>query len=63
MSNVMPTAKLTSAQGLFAKALAYAQAILADPVKKAAYQKNLQKRKKVYHAALKEYIESNQNRA
>lgn len=60
MSNVVRTEKQTKAQGHFAKAVAYAQAIMADPVQKAAYQKNLPKGKKAYHAALKEYLKRNQ---
>ena len=62
MSNVVPTEKQIKAKGCFAKAVAYAQAIIADPVKKAAYQKKLPKGKTVYHAALKEYMKNNQNR-
>lgn len=56
MSHVVHTEKQKKAQCHFAEAVAYAQAIIADPVQKAAYQKNLPKGKKVYHAALKEYL-------
>ena len=62
MSNVVPTAKQIKAKGCFAKAVAYAQAIIADPIQKAAYQKKLLKGKTVYHTALKEYMKNNQNR-
>lgn len=62
MSHVVLTEKQTKAQGHFAEAVAYAQAIIADPVQKAAYQKNLPKGKKAYHAALKEYLNGTMTR-
>jgi hypothetical protein len=42
----------------FKGAVAYAQSIIRDPVKKAAYQKKLRKGQRVYNAAIKEYLES-----
>jgi hypothetical protein len=42
----------------FKQAVAYAQSIIHDPVKKAAFQKKLKKGKRVYTAAIKEYLES-----
>jgi hypothetical protein len=57
-SNSTRTEKQTLARDRFSQAVAYAQAIIADPVKKAAYQKKLPKRKKAYHAALKEFLKS-----
>jgi hypothetical protein len=42
----------------FKGAVAYAQSIIRDPVKKAAYQKKLRKGQRVYNAAIKEYLKS-----
>jgi hypothetical protein len=43
----------------FKEAVAYAQSILRDKTKKAAYQKKLPKGKSVYHAAIQEYLKKN----
>jgi hypothetical protein len=37
-------------------AVAYAQSIITDPIKKAAYQEKLPKGKRVYNAALQEFL-------
>ena len=44
-------------QGWFKEAVAYAQTILRDPGKKAAYAKNIKEGKTVYHTAIREYLE------
>ena len=43
-------------QGRFADAIAYAQSIIHDRKKKAAYAKKLPMGKTVYHAAIQEYL-------
>ncbi|MFD2162096.1 hypothetical protein ACFSJU_06805 [Paradesertivirga mongoliensis] len=43
-------------QRSFAEAVAYARSIISDPVKKAEYQKKLPKGKRVYTAALQEFL-------
>lgn len=57
---VMPRRKLTALQKLkrknFAEAVAYAQGILRNPAKKAAYARKLPKGKRVYHAAIQEFM-------
>lgn len=57
MSRVKYNEKQKSEQNRFARAVAYALAILLDPVKKAALQKTLPKGKKAYHAAIKQYLD------
>jgi hypothetical protein len=44
----------------FAKAVAYAQSILHDPVKKKAFVAKLPKGASVYHAAMKEFWAKNE---
>ena len=44
-------------QGWFMDAVAYAQTILRDPKKKAAYEKKVKEGKTVYHTAIQEYLE------
>ena len=56
MSNVKPSKLQTNKRNLFAEAVAYAQGILHDPVKKAAYAKGLKKGQSVYHTAIKEFL-------
>jgi hypothetical protein len=56
MSNVKPSAKQLKEKSRFSKAVKYAQAIIADPKKKAAYEKKLDGASSVYHAAIKEYL-------
>lgn len=43
-------------QNRFAEAVAYARSIINDPVRKADYQKTLPKGKRVYNAALQEFL-------
>lgn len=44
-------------QNWFKDAVSYAQKILRDPKKKAAYAKKIQDGKTVYHTAIQEYLE------
>lgn len=59
MSHVKSSKAQKANQKTFAKAVAYAQSILHDPVKKKAYAAKLKKGASVYHAAMKEYRASN----
>ena len=54
MSNVKPSAKQLKEKSRFAKAVRYAQTIINDPAKKAAYK--VKKGQSVYNAAIKEYM-------
>lgn len=56
MSHVKPSQLQQLQQTLFAKAVAYAQSITRNPVKKKAYAKKLRKGERVYNAAIKEYL-------
>ena len=56
MSNVKPTKLQKKKRKIFAEAVAYAQAINNDPVRKAQYKKKLKKGQTVYHYAIKEYL-------
>jgi hypothetical protein len=56
MSNVKPSSKQKKMRRSFQKAVAYAQAINNDPVKKAVYAKKVKKGQTVYHYAIKEYL-------
>jgi hypothetical protein len=40
----------------FKLAVAYAQSIIHDPIKKAAFQKKLKKGQRIYNAAIKEFL-------
>lgn len=56
MSKVKPSQLQKYKRSVFAEGVAYAQSILRDPKKKAAYQKKLKKGESVYHKALQEYL-------
>lgn len=56
MSNVKPSKLQKNKRNLFAEAVAYAQGIVHDPVKKAAYAKGLKKGERVYQVAIKDYL-------
>jgi len=56
MSGVKYNEKQKLEQGRFAEAVAYARSIIHNPVKKAEYQKNLPSGKRVYNAALQEFL-------
>ena len=59
MSNVKPSKAQKANRKQFAQAVAYAQAILHDPVKKKAFAAKLKKGASVYHAAMKEFHAKN----
>jgi hypothetical protein len=56
MSNVKPSKLQKLKRKKFAAAIAYAQSIINDPLKKAAYAKKLKRGARVYNAAIKEYL-------
>jgi hypothetical protein len=56
MSNVKPSKLQRQKRKTFAAAIEYAQSIIRDPVKKAAYARKLKKGVRVYNAAIKEYL-------
>lgn len=56
MSKVKPSSKQLKEKGRFAKAVKYAQGIIRDPVKNAAYKGKVKRGKTVYHTAIKEYL-------
>ena len=58
MSRVKPSKLQKKKQKGFAEAVAYAQAINNDPVKKKQYSKRVKKGQSVYHFAIKEYLNS-----
>jgi hypothetical protein len=59
MSKIVYNEKQKAEQKKFSEAVAYARAIISDPQKKAMYQAILPKGKKVYHAAIAEYMQKN----
>lgn len=59
MSKAGKSEKQDKARKLFKKAQAYAKAIISDPEKKAAYQKELKDGKTVYHTLISEYMKAN----
>ncbi len=61
MSKVKKSMLQKIAQQKFADAVAYAQSISRNPVKKAAYAKNLKKGKSVYHSAIQEFYKKNKS--
>jgi hypothetical protein len=54
MSRVKPSPKQRAEKSKFAEAVKYAQSIINDPAKKAAYK--VKKGKTVYHTAIKDYL-------
>jgi hypothetical protein len=56
MRRVKKSALQKLKQGMFAEAVAYAQSIVRDPRKKAAYSKKVKKGQTVYHMAIQEYL-------
>ena len=54
MSRVKPSRKQLVEKGRFAKAVAFAQSILKDPAKKAAYK--VKKGQSVFNAAVSDYM-------
>jgi len=60
MSGIKPTKKQKAKRSRFKEAVAYAQAIVRDPEKKAAYKKTLRRGKQVYQSAIREYLIRNE---
>lgn len=58
MSGVKPSKLQKAQRKTFADAVAYAQGINNDPVKKALYKKKVKKGQKVYNYAIKEYLKT-----
>lgn len=54
MSNVVPSKEQIKYKSLFSKAVRFAQGIIRNPAKKAAYK--VKKGKTVYHTAIKDYM-------
>lgn len=59
MSGIKPTKKQKVKRSRFKEAVAYAQSIVHDPEKKAAYKKTLGRGKRVFQSAIKEYLKRN----
>jgi hypothetical protein len=57
-SRVVLSKKQKSCNTSFSLAVAYAQSVISDPVKKAKYQSGLAAGKTVYHAAIAEFLEA-----
>lgn len=62
MSGIKKSRLQKKKQSVFKDAVAYAQAIVRNPVKKKAYAKKLKKGERVYNAAIKEYMRKNVSR-
>lgn len=62
MSRVKPSKLQKHYKKTFAEAVKYAQSILRDPVKKAAFEKKLKKGERVYNAAIKEFYRKEKNK-
>jgi hypothetical protein len=62
MSRVKKSPLQEKENALFKEAVKYAQGIIHDPKKKAAYAKKLKKGKSVYHAAIREYMKKNRTK-
>jgi hypothetical protein len=58
MSRVKPSKKQLAAKHRFGDAVRYAQAVMADPGKKDAWQARLPEGKSVYYAAIAEFMQS-----
>jgi len=56
MSNIVPSCDQKAKRERFKKAVAYAKAILANPVKKAEMAYRTPPGKLVYHQAIREYL-------
>jgi hypothetical protein len=57
MSKVKPSAKQRKEKSRFAKAVGFAQGIINNPAKKAAYK--VRKGQSVYNAAISDYLKQN----
>jgi hypothetical protein len=56
MTKIKASPKQRTCRNLFREAVVYAQAVIADPVREAAWQKRLRRRKGVYNEAVKAYM-------
>ncbi len=53
MENIIPSKKQRSQRNVFKEAVAYARSVIADPVRKAAWQKKIKRNNGVYNEAIK----------
>lgn len=56
MTRIVASKKQRIRRDLFAEAVAWAKLVIADPIKKAEWQKRLKRTKRVYHTAIKEFM-------
>ena len=56
MSRIIASASQRKCRNLFREAVAYAKTVIADPVKKEAWQKRLKRHNGVYNAAITQYM-------
>ena len=56
MTKIKASPKQRTCRNLFREAVVYAQSVIADPVREAAWQKRLRRRKGVYNEAVKAYM-------
>lgn len=61
MSKVKPSEKQKAGQSRFQQAVAYGQMVIADPAKKAAYEKITPKGRNIYNAAMSDFLKGNTN--
>jgi hypothetical protein len=59
MRKVKLSTRQKKSNALFAKAVAYAKGVIADPVKRKKYEAKLTSGKTVYNAALSDYMQKN----
>jgi hypothetical protein len=58
MSKVIPSEKQVKEKSRFARAVEYAQSVLADPIKKQEVAAHTLPGKYIYHQAIRDYMES-----
>ena len=56
MTKIVASKKQRVRRDLFAEAVAWAKTVIADKAKKEEWQKRLKRTKRVYHAAIKEFM-------
>ena len=61
MSGIIASIQQRRCRNLFAKAVAYAQSVIADPELKAAWQKKIRRRNGVYNKAIKAFMLKEKN--
>ena len=59
MTGVKPTNAQKKKRSVFAEAVEYAKAIVADPLQKEKFQRKIGRKKTVYHEAIREYLKRN----